>query len=357
LTGILQTTYDDNINTSDENEEDAVYTIPRLRVAMDWALTPHIQLGSAISVGYRYYLSGDGKDDIYVGFDDDLGTTLKADIILGEGVLRIADSYSRSTDNLEIAGRTDNDDYALNRNRFSMKYSVDPTPFWKLIAEIGRKDTWTSTKQYEYQNNVTQYGDIVGLWQMNKQFRVGPYVRYETVDYDKNNNDRKVPEAGMSFIYQREAGFRVSGSLGYEQLEIEEGNGLEDETEGGVTGSIACSFATSEFTNHVFSFRHNRDQDILASQINYSEETTYKYAISSNIMPDVNINGDVALLDIKESDNGEKAKIWRVGLGTAYELGAQARIRLRYEFWDKNSDQDGSDYKRNRVSTYLEYDF
>jgi len=362
LTGVLGVTYDDNIYRSRDNEEDGVYTTPRLRVGIDWALSPYIHFGTSASFGYRYYLSGPGEDRFIVGFFDDLATSVKADIRLGEGTLRLSERFSRSSDDLDFGLTTDRD-YVLNRNTFGARYSIPLTPVWSSNLSASRRDTWTSTDGFEYHDNVRYQAGLNTYWQLNPQLRLGPYGSYTDVDYADDrgaalveNNDRETIEGGLGFNYQFPAGAVIEGNVGYQDLDIDSGPWATDQGRG-VTGRIAANFATSRFTDHTLSVLHHRDQDIVSPYVNYSKETTYMYAVATTITRELQLRGDVALIDIDESDFGEDAEVWRLGVGSSYEIGPKTRARFRYEYWDKSSDFKSREYDRNRVSLFLEYDF
>ncbi len=363
LTGVIGLTYDDNINRSRDNAETGIYTTPRLRMGIDWPLTPNIHLGTSTSLGYRYYLSGDGRDRLIVSLIDDLATSIKADIHIGESRLRLSNRFSRSADDLEI-GRITARDYVLNRNTFGARYTMPLTPVWIGILEASRRDTWTSTDEFEYHNNVRHMISLTTMWQMNPQFQAGPYISYEDVDYTSDtgaaavaNNDREVLEGGLGFLY-RFAQYNASleGNIGYQDMDIGRSIYATEQADG-IAGRLAARFSSSPFTDHTLSVTHNRNQDIVSPFVNYSRETTYMYALASNIMRDLTLRGDIALVDIKESDFGEDAEIWRLGLGASYALGPQTTARVRYEHWDKSSDIAVREYNRNRVSVFLEYDF
>lgn len=360
LTGIMALTWDDNINRSRDNAEEAVYTTPRIRLGIDWPLTPNVHFGTSVSAGYRYYISGDGKDRFIVSFIDDLATSVKLDVRVGDGNVRFSNRFSRTSDDLDIA-RTTARDYALNRNTFGIRYNVPLNPFWRLIASGSRRDTWTSTDEFKYHNNVRYLASLTTLWQVNPQLQLGPYVSYEDVDYTDSvngfsNNDRDTIEGGVGFFYLFPGDASIEGNLGYQRLNINRSAFATEQGEG-LAGRLALRFATSPFTDHILSITHNRNQDILNPFVNYSLETTYMYGIASRVMRNLTLRGDIAFVDIQESDFGEDGELLRLGLGASYILGPQTTARMRYEYWDKASDIALREYTRNRVSLFLEYDF
>ena len=367
LVGIVGVSYDDNITSARRNRRSSFYTTPRLRLGIDWPLTPNIHLGTGISAGYRYYFSEYGENRFIVSFIDDLATSAKADIYVGRGVLRLSNRFVRNTDGLDI-GRTASRDYILNRNTFGVSYRMPLAPVWSGIARVSRRDTWTDTSEFRYHNNVRYLGSLTVLWQLNPDVQVGPYVSYEDVNYTSArgsapiaNNDREAVEGGLTFLARPLPRLLVEGNAGYQSINIGR-SAFAVEQARGFTGRAAVRFASSEFTDHTLSITHDRNQDIVNPFVNYAQETTYMYGIASNIMRNLTVRGDIALVDIRESDFGENADLWRVGAGASYVLGPKVRARFRYEYWHKSSDMragSGTDYSyhRNRASIFLEYDF
>ena len=376
LTGKVGVLYDDNVDNAEDDEESGTAVIPRLSLGIDWPITPHVRLGTGLDIGYRAYVSGEGEDNFILSESGGgISTSLNADVFIGNGVLRLSESFRRDADTLDVLRSDSTDDYARNRNTLKARYTVPVSEYITLIAEAERRDTWVSPDQYEYQDNNRNILFLNALYQMNPKLQVGPYARWEKIDYDDTDQttplpvgpflvsvsrekaDRTTPEVGMSFLYQREAGFTVEGSAGYEFMDVDPTNPFITDEEDGFTGDISCIFSTSRKTQHSLRVSHDRKQALTSLFANYSEETSYSYAVSSNIMPDVTVSGDLTYLDIRESDRGENADIYRVGVGTGYQFTRKLNGRIRYEYVKKNSDRSGSDYDRNQVRLTLSYDF
>ena len=362
LTGEVAATYDDNLHEEEDDEEESFYLVPRLRLAIDWPITPHIKLGSGVSVGYRHYITGDADDNIIVGMQD-LSTGLAAKIFVGNGVIRLSEQFSRDVETFRLLG-DDSEDSVLNTNTISAKYSVPLNPYIHFNTEYVHQNVWTTTSELDYRDHVRDSIDVAALWQVNPQFQLGPYARYETINYGDFDhpffgavNDRELPEAGLTFLYRREAGFTLQGSLGYQDMDIDADDPFITDEDDGLVGRAACSFSTSRFTDHVFSISHDRNQALISPNVNYSEETRYRYAIASNIMPEITLHGDVSYVNINESDMGEKADLYQVGLGTSYRFTPKATVRLRYDFTYKDSDRETSEFDRNRFTVRFIYDF
>lgn len=364
MTGEVVAAYDDNLDQEEDDEEESFYLVPRLQLAIDWPITPHIKLGSGVSVGYRHYVTGDttGDDEIIVGMQD-LSTAFAAKIFVGNGTIRLRDQFSREVETFRLLG-DDSEDSVLSTNTISAKYSVPLNPYINFSTEYVHQNVWTNTSEFEYRDHVRDSIDVAALWQVNPQFQLGPYTRYETIDYGDFDhfffgavNDRDLPEAGLTFLYRREAGFTLQGSLGYQDMDIDTDDPFITEEDDGLVGRASCAFSTSRFTDHVFSISHDRNQALISPNVNYSEETRYRYAIASNIMPEITLHGDVSYININESDLGENADLYQFGLGTSYRFTPKATVRFRYEFTTKDSDREISEFDRNRYTVRFIYDF
>lgn len=352
FTGSLELMYDDNVDTSPDDEIDSFALIPRLTMAADWPITPRIHLGTGAVVGYRYYFDDDVDDDVLVGFDDDVSTNFKVDFFLGNGTVRLEERFSRELGVLAV--NTDND-YALSRNRVSARYDVALNPYMDLTLQGSRRDTWNNKDEYRYQENVRHALDGVVLWQVNPQLRIGPYIRWDETDYDvAANNDRETVSSGASFVYRRQDGIRFDGSLGYELMDVDGGGDEKD----GVVGNVGVNFATSDFLTHYLRFAFDRNQDLIEPKVDYSEETRYTYGVEWEVHSDLTINGDVSYLNIDDAGNaGEEVDLWQFGLGTSYRLNPRSTVSLRYDWRDRDSDDPDNSYDRNRYSVKLTHRF
>lgn len=357
FTGIVDAAFDDNINASENDPEDGAWVRPRLRMAVDWPLTPYIHLGAGAEVGYKWYASGDGEDEFIASFGG-YDTSLKIDFLLGNtALLRVYDRFERDDDGLEdVSNGTDND-YDLNRNTLGARLTMPIRRQIELFAQVEHILTWADGDAYSYQDNQRIRFDVAGLWRMNKQFRIGPYIRYEQLDYDKKlNNDWDLWGSGATFVYQRESGFTVQGSVGYDDQKIDRSATAEDQARG-MTADVSVRFATSRTTSHTLFTEYDRDNDILPTNVNYSEEIRSGYSIASRVRPNLTLRGDIQYTWTDESDAGERSDLWRLGVGADWRFMLQAEARFRYEFLTKDSDQNGRSYDRNRFRITLLYDF
>ncbi len=362
LEGVLTTSYDDNITSAADNDaiKEGWSVTPALKLALDWPVSPYIHLGSGLAFGYRYYPNGEGEDNLFVaGAGGDLSAGMKVDFFVGNGVLRVSEKFAREVDTLESAVRDLPDDYVLTRNTIGARYQVDFSEYMRLIADYKHENAWTNKDDFEYQDHVRDGLNLVCLWAVNRQLRVGPYLRAESVNYTESlHNDATSYEGGVGFTYQRPAGFVMDGSLGWEKLNFDLTNvpAATDEASE-PTARLSVRMASSQFTSHTVSASYGPSHGTLSGPINFAMQAQLMYGITANIAETITLKGDVVYVDIKESDGGESSELVRVGLGGEYRLSERSKLDLRLERTDKSSDDDSREFDRNVLTLTYNYNF
>jgi hypothetical protein len=362
FTGRLSVGYDDNITSasSSNDTEEGWCVTPALGMAVDWPISPMLQIGSGLELGFKYYPDGSGEDTFLVtGAGGVLDAGINADVHIGNGVIRFSETFARETDTLDTAIQGEKDDYALLRNVLGARYQVDLSEYVRVIASGKHTNAWTNKSDYDYQDHQKENLDLVVLWAMNRRLRLGPYLSWEQYDYTEDkHNDSDGVSAGLAAAYTRGSGFGIDANIGYEKVDFDPSNKTTatDDAEN-LKGKIRVKLATSEFTRHTLSAAYGSKQGSLSGDTNFSLESKYSYGLAVDLSQKMTAKGDVSYIDTVESDAGSDSVLIRYGLGLEYRFNPLTQASLRLERTEKNDDDDNSDYDRNKIEASLLYRF
>lgn len=400
LSGYAEVGYDDNISRSDNLDGvDGVefkrekaggwFTEVGLSLSAEYPLTDYGRLSGGISTGYRYYPDGSGEDNFFISGDGGaLSAAVSAELNVGQtGKLTIADSISRDIESLQISVHQQDgalDRYSLTRNVTSLEYAGNLNDYWNQQATYAHSFSWASPTKYKYQNSQSDMLDYMLQWEMRKGMQIGPYGTVSHtyyMDADPGNgfkrNDSYDYSAGLALNYQRKAGFAANARLGYQWVDFNDDsaaaqrdvlvygsfgapdphNPASDSQTGTVSYSLDASFASSQRVTHSLYSSYSITQDYLYTTINYAKQWQNGYGLSYQLSKDVTLRGDLAYVRSEESDNGEAADLYRLGLGTGYQLNKRTSLDLRYEFTSKISNDPTREYDRNLIWLRATYQF
>lgn len=360
----LAVRYDDNITRSADSGdiEEGFNVEPALTtdLSLDIPFMPYVQVNAGVGIAYRNYPGNDGEDGLQITGEEGAATAhFDVDFRLSDtGTLTLSDTFSREIDSLDIATRAQPDDYVMSKNTVELLYNKELSALMNFKARLANTDAWTSKSRYANQDHKERSADIALLWKLNSALQLGPYVRWEEITYDiGEHNDGESREGGLAFVYQRESGFTVDGSIGIEDLSFDTTNSAATDDGVDLAFDIGASLATSEYTSHRLSASYGRSQGTLAASINYAEERTLGYSITLNFMKNVTVFANVDWVHIEESDGGETGDLLRYGLGTDYQLSPKTTVGLKIDRSDKSSDDDTREYTRNVVELNLTHKF
>jgi hypothetical protein len=362
LSGNLNVCYDDNItsgSSSSEKEEGWCIT-PALGLVIDWPISPILQIGSGVQIGYKYYPDSSGEDQLlFTGAGGVLEAGINADVRVGNGVIRLSESFSSQVDTLATAIQDEQDDYVLYRNTIGARYQVDLSEYTRLVAEAKHADVWTNKSEYDYQDHQMENLDLVVLWAMNSSLRLGPYLSWEQYTYTEDkHNDSDGVSAGLVAAYTRVSGFKAEASIGYESVDFDSSNSVTatDDSKN-LKGQVEVSFKSSEFTRHALAYTYGSKQGTLASGTNFALESKLVYGINVDVSENLTFTGEVSYVDRVESDGGTDSVLYRYGVGLEYRFNDLTKVSLKVKRTEKDSDLDVNDYERNKIEANLLYHF
>ncbi len=352
----LEAVYDDNSTLADSDENTAISLAPVVYCQVYWPLNPGFQIYSGLSLGYRWYLSGeeDQNDEGFFvgGIDGALHSQIGCDIRLGQdGLLTLSDEFFRDLDTFEGGKRGDRD-YTLNRNLVNLQYRNEFDPYTSGTAKFTHTNQWADQSEFEVQDLYSDFLDLVVLRFLNPDLQAGPYARGGIIRYTEDlHNDADEIEGGLALVYGTTERFVTSGSVGYSRVSFDtENNPAADDEYSGWTTQWAIRYSNNEITTHRLVTSYGAEQGNLSADTNYAKEWLTQYTISVQVHEDVVLNGDLGYIDVRESDGGDNYDIYRAGIGVGLRLTRDTTLDARYvRDWRDSDDRTGGDYRRNSI--------
>jgi len=361
LTAKMGARYDDNVDRTSDDETGSASVGPGLGLRVYWPVSPYLQIRTSAAATYWYSSDDNADNGLEVTGPGNRGSdaTVSAGIAPCEHVrLRLADSYIRGDSSLSLAHMGVTRDAIVSNNETSLQADVEWTKRITSLTRVAHTIHWAADTTYDYLDFSRESADQAVLWRLNKQLQAGPYGAWETTTYsaDKHNDSREV-SGGLAVVYDRGYSFNASARVGLANLSFDDSNvpgATSDYT--GLTFGAACRFATTARFYHTLSVDYEAAQENIVAA-NYAKELTTRYGVQVKLRPRLIVSGDVAWVNARQSDGGERANLYQGGVGVSYELTERVTPTLSYQRAQKTSDVDRLDYVDNLVALSLSYRF
>jgi hypothetical protein len=362
----LEFFYDNNTNRSTDNDlqEEGPGVIVSFPVRIYWPINPRLTLDVDAVLGYRDYINGNGTDGGFVSIT--APETIAVDVRVGDnGILSFIDTVSVNLDTITENAVDNTQDQLLLKNDAAAQYEVDLSSKYSVSVRAGRKDTKSlRSSDFDYRNRRTYYGTGSLGWQASSVLKLGPYASYRdykhTEDLAVENNDADEYEAGVRAEYSVTDSTATVIFVGYQSIDIDVSNNLaatEDDADGVTAGLRVMSVLNDRLTQSVL-LRYAQRLGV-APGVNYTEDFIANYYIRYRLGQRLLATIGVDWLHSKEQTvaAGETADTVAPNIALNYAVDDKLTATARYSHTSKDSDVDDRNYRRNRISLGLAWDF
>lgn len=365
LTGRVAMQYTDNVNYAEDGgrEGTAWSLVPELSLRVNYPVSQYVTISTGVSAGFRYYFTGPGEDGFFMASDAGaVAAYLGANVILADDVvIGIHNRLSREVETLEIIDRNRGADYGAWRNTVDVSYSKQLNRSLSATLTYMHEDRWTDNNRYQYQDFSKDGVDLTVLYHLLPSLKAGPYVRFEDTRFHKKmRNNRRTLEAGLSTVggIREGAALSFTANFGYETVFLANDNDpTAQDDEGGFVATFVTAFTPTVLPGHRLRTSYRRNHEDLNPGINYADELLLGYGVDIRVTDQITVSGDVDWTNIRESDGGEEADIWRFFLRSAFQLTARTDVGFSYRFTTKDSDVGANDFSNNFVELSLTHNF
>lgn len=363
--------YDDNINTSENNEIDDFILQPGISLGVKWQLNETSELDVNLGMEYWYYLSESDLND----FDNQFGITPNSEISfrvsVGDLVFRIYDRFQYSFDSSDSV--TLNPDGTVDErdpetfSRFNNVLGVQTDWFiqdYVFSAQLSRMDVYSPDDDFDYVN-MHEYKAALNVERaLAANFLVGTGVSFATISFDEDvNNDGDVFTVGPYFEWQVTEVITMYAGLAYNQYDYDEGALTDDDAFFGDDSKFndyTWMLRLSQVVNE--SFNHNLEwyRAINVGDTSNSEQVDgIRYNAAHNLTSRIRLDGTIGYEE-SESSGGlidDDFDRWIAGVSTELILGPRLTAEVGYLYVDKDSDRDLQSYDQNKFRVFFMYDF
>lgn len=373
LIGTFGIEYDDNINTSENNEVDDWILQPGVSFGLKWQINEYQELDLNIGLEYWYYLDESDLND----FDQQLNITpdteLSFRVLVGDMVFRVYDKINYTSDSsdavvLDDMGNPVSSD-ATTFSRYTNVVGVQSEWYiteYAFKGQVSRKDVWSTEDEFEYIDRYEHKFALNVERDIAANFMAGVGASYTDFEYDEDVNDSgdvftigPYFDWGITEVISLYVGVAWnSADFDGDGLVSDEGEGFGDEDKyEEFSGTARLSHTVNEVYNHQLEVYRIPQ---MSDASNYEELDGIRYSFAYNINSRVRLDGDVAY---EESDSSggliddDDYDRWVAGLATEVVLGPRLTGRFAYRYVDKDSDAPLRSYERNRFRILFEYDF
>jgi hypothetical protein len=369
LTGRMAAQWSDNVNRAGERgtKESGWSMIPELTLAVDYPVSPYVNINFSISAGYRYYIDREaGEDGFFLSGDSDVAAAeTGATFILGENhYIKFHDRLTFETDTLATntyRNRVEDstDDYEGWRNVADLSYVRQLTPDWQTELMYAYEIRRTRGNQFAYQDFDKHSFDWNLWWSMMKNVRTGPYFTWSRYSFDTGQrNDRETYEFGATANIEDAFGLKglaLTVNAGWEILESDT-NPFASDNDDGPTANFTIYYDPRGVVGHRVRTSYRRNHEDPNPFVNYADELLLGYGFDIKATDELIFTADVDWLDINESDRGEHYNLVRFWVTATYWIMPDTYCDLSYWYTEKYG-SNASDYRRNTVELGITHRF
>lgn len=369
IVGTFGIEYDDNINTSENNEVSDLILQPGVSFGLNWQISETNELTANLGLEYWYYLDNSDLNRARNQVALSPETELSYRIMIGDVVFRVFDRIQFSfdtTDSVVIdpdTGAVEEQDPEIfsqyeNTGGLQSNWFIGENFF---RAQLSRTDVWSPDDEFEFVERTEYKAALNAERPLAANFTVGAGASYELLDFDLDvNNDGDVITAGPFFDWKITDVIGLYAGVAWNRWDFDEGattDNFSDETSTNeVTWNVRLSHAVNEYYDHQLEWYRSQDVSTIS---NFNRLDGLRYSFSYLVMPRIRLDGSVAYEQNEDSGGllNDDFDRWILGLGTEVRLGPRFTGELSYSYVDKDSDAQFRSYERNRVRLQFRYGF
>ena len=350
-------TFDDNINTSQNDAKSDTSIHAGVSFGLDWPAreNSHVQLAS--DLGYVTYLAHTRSDSIEIAPNSALTWNMSFE----DGTLTFYDQFDYSDEVITLPSVAGLNSLPRLENTIGAKVQWSPDK-WRLEAGLSHADFYSPDSAFKYLNRGSEYFSLKGAWSFAENTLAG-------MEFSASQTDYQITTQSDSTSY----------SLGpYASWNVTEF--ITADISGGPTiyrfdaaGFEPASTLTSYYFN--FDLSHKLTEFItqrLTTQRSvslgyekgnqYTELLSFTYALNWNATRNANVELSLTYENGKQPlilPSVEIENFHRVGISTgmSYRLTEKLGGGVHFSHWDRISDISGNNYTENSISFQMNYSF
>jgi len=353
--------YTDNVFYSDNNRQHDWLVKPELTLKVWWPVSELNVLRLSLGIGYEWY-----ADHKVLNSDRPLispDTELTFNIFAGDFRIRLREKFSYE-ETLFINSAAGDSAHFFNFNDVGQFARLDNliggTVDWdlnKLILSVGydHENFISTTDQFEYLNRASELMSASASLVLAEKTKAGVEGQASWNDYSTEAvlNDHWRATAGPFAEIGLGGGISLRAGGGYATAKYQGAATDSDYKTYYAYGRIRQE--TRHFTHSVTAGR----ETVLGDNANNLRNTYVRYSISTPIVAHTEIGVSFSANFAKEFGGAfrEEFTYYRPGAHLGYQFAKYWRTDLSYEYFLKDSDLPLRDFKRNRVSWDVTFQF
>jgi len=355
----LGTTFEDNLNISQNHPRGDTSVHAGLDLGFLWPATDNSRLQLDSQIGYVTYLAHVRSDSIEIAPNSGLTWNISFE----DGSLALYDQFDYSQEVITVPSLSGLNSLPRLNNTIGARVQWLPRK-WLFEAGISHSDFRSTESTFNYLDSGSEYFFARGAWnfaektqaglefsagqtgyrlpiqQNNRSYSAGPYINWNITEF------LSATVRGGPTIYAFDSN----------------GAGQPSKTLTAYYFDIDLSHRLTEFISHELSAKRevnlglNRGND-------YNEQLSVDYSIHWTATQNADVNLSLAYergtqpLTVNSSPLTENFDRVGVTMGGSYRFTENLAGSLNFSHWDRTSNLDGNNYTDNSVSLQMTYHF
>jgi hypothetical protein len=351
----LRGEFNDNIGLASGAKESDLILSPEVGINMHWPISQINNLDLKLGITYSKYLSHSELDTTALLIQPD--SLLNLDVYIGDVRLNLHDSISLQQDPTENSQLSNLSAFKRFSNTIGVMADWDLN-LVLLSAGYDLEHFQGLDEAFKFLNRETHMLMGKAGVRLSSTLNTGLKTSYSFTEYEQRlQNNSESYQFGVFGGWTVSEHLSAHAEMSYQESTYEQGGLIQDNTNfGSMIYSLGVKHQLNRWWNHSLEYKRFTE---LGIGTNFTENELVNYQVTADVIHDVttSLSFSYGTFTDSQSQFGETADRFTINPLVEYPLFQSARLRLGYQWTQKESNRRGNNYEQNRVYAEFHYDF
>ena len=355
----LGTTFEDNLNTSQNQPRGDTSIHAGLGLGFLWPATDNSKVRFDSQIGYVTYLAHVRSDSIEIAPN----SALTWNISFEDGSLALYDQIDYSQEVITVPSVSGLNSLPRLNNTLGVRMQWLPRK-WLFEAGISHSDFQSTESTFAYLDSGSEYFFARGAWNFAEKTQAGLELSAGQTGYRQPIQQNNQSYSAGPYVNWNLTEFITATVRGGPTIYTFDSNGpaQPSKTLTAYYFDVELSHRLTEFISHELSAKREVNLGLNRGN-NYSEQLSVDYSIHWAATQNADVNFSVAYeqgtqpLTVDLVPLTENFDRVGVSCGSSYRFTENLAGSLNFSHWDRTSNLNGNNYTDNSVSLQMTYHF
>jgi hypothetical protein len=349
----FSTSFNDNINVSENGREADCILQPTLHLDANWNVTDSSALTVDFGAGYEIYLIHSGDSSLVLSPDSNAVFNFSVE----DTQVSLHDSFSYQQNPIAVPQLSNTDKFPVFMNDAGIGLSWDLNDITPSIG-YDHINQWVFDQTYDYLDYEEDSISPRLTFKITPTLSAGLNASFSQTTYDKTVENNNTSISGGPFVSDKLSdSLSLNAQAGYIMTTYGSGGSNGDTTN---NNSYYASVGVSHRINDALTESLTAGRDYLPGLTsNFTQRTYADYNIGWQATTYFNASSNFSFQNLEDSAAtlSEDSNVFQTGLTLSYAVTTHADVSLLYEYTLKDSNIASLSYDQNLVTAQINYQF